>query len=89
MKTNREYRNVETGVIYDLHMNQTTHQYSLMSKDGINTVNGVYIAPNSNVTIKLNTGTVISLLWGEFYNLKKGEDVVSRKFEGEKRFRKC
>jgi hypothetical protein len=89
MKTNREYRNVETGVIYDLYMDQTTHQYCLMSKDGINTVNGVYIAPNSNVTIKLNTGAVISLLEGEFYNLKKGEDVVSRKFSGEKRFRKC
>ena len=88
MKTNREYRNVETGVIYDLHMNQTTHQYSLMSKDGINTVNGVYIA-RIQMLIKLNTGRVISLLGGEFYNLKKGEDVVSRKFEGEKRFRKC
>jgi uncharacterized protein YrrD len=88
MKTNREFRDIETGMAYDLCQHPQTHAFSLVSKDGINTVNGFYLCTISGVTVKLNTGKIIALELGMFYNLKEGERVIKRKFDGENRFKK-
>ena len=86
-KTQRSYKNVETDVFYDLYMDNDKHNYSLIDKQG-NRVNGFYLCPFDSVQIKLNTKQIISLSYGEFYNLKEGETVTHRKFCGFKKFTK-
>lgn len=96
--TQRTFTDVETKEVFRLHTDDNTHVPALIS-DGskVHTkgtqVNGFYIAGHTSVTIKLNTGKIIEVCQGEFYNLKETEagiieEVTHKKYAGFKRFTK-
>ena len=84
--TNRFFTNIETGIKYRLCTSQDNSKYHLMN--GNNEVNGFYISAHTGAHIKLNTGKVLFVNSGEFYNLKDGEKVTHRKFIGFSKFSK-
>lgn len=91
--TQRVYTDKETNERFRLFVDDSTKDFRLLS-DGSAThapgteVNGFYLCPFDACTIKLNTKRTIPLSPGEFYNLKEGERVASRKFAGFNRFSK-
>jgi hypothetical protein len=85
-QTGRTYADSETGRVFELWEHPETHDFSLWRGDEC--VNGFYAAAHAGAEIKLNTGRVVRLSLGEFYNLNEGESVKSRKFDGMKRFNK-
>jgi hypothetical protein len=92
--TQRTYTDVETGHNTRLYTSNDASKYHLIYEgqhkeiaDGCE-VNGFYLMAFTDGEIKLNTGRRIALNTGNFYNLKKGEKVVSRKFAGMKNFTK-
>ncbi len=98
--TERKFRDIETGKVFDLFIDETTKSnYKLIytssnlkdSADMANgsEVNGSYIAAGYPMTIKLNSKKIVYLPRGTFYNVKEGEEVTHRKYEGFKRFIKA
>lgn len=93
--TKRNFRNVETGDIFKLYMNQITNEYKLifegenhpkMSKG--TQVNGWYLSAHTPIEIKLNNSKIVRLGTGDFYNLKEEEEVTHKKYCGFKKFTK-
>ncbi len=96
--TNRVYRNVLTDKPFRLWSNTDTHEFSLISVGTEThakgtTVNGWYLAAHTSMHIKLNTGKIVYLPQGTFYNLVENEQgviekVTHIKYCGFKRFTK-
>lgn len=96
--TQRNFKDIETGKVFDLFIDETTKSnYKLIYTQSTDTmdmangteVNGFYISAGYPLLIKLNTKKIIKLEKGTFYNLKEGEEVTHRKYEGQKRFIKA
>jgi hypothetical protein len=92
-KTNRHFKNCETGDICDLWMDDITHEYKLIHQGSEQTakgseVNGFYIAAHSSITIKINRKKIVSISRGEYYNLKEFEQITHKKYCGFKSFTK-
>lgn len=93
--TNRTYTNTETGYTCRLYTSQDASRFHLIYEnnppeapaDG-SEVNGYYLAAHTGAEIKLNTGKTVKVGSGEFYNLKEGEQAISRKFTGFSKFTK-
>lgn len=91
--SNRVYRDIETNEIFTLYVNSNTHTYKLISEGSEKfakgtEVNGWYLSAFHPMTIRLNTKKEVNLSGGEFYNLKEGEEVKSRRFLGYDKFEK-
>jgi len=96
--TQRTYTDVETNEVFRLYSNDKTGAFKLITDGSIMfakgcEVNGFYIASHTSMDIKLNTGEIIHLDRGQFYNLKENkdniiEDVTHVKYCGFKKFRR-
>jgi hypothetical protein len=94
----RTYIDVETDEKFTLYVSDSTHKFKLISEGSKmyapgTEINGFYICAFTDVTIKLNTGKIIHLPRGTFYNLKEAdngilEEVAMRKFLGFNKFTK-
>lgn len=85
-RTNRTFTDIETGKEYALFTSQDSSKYHLIAEQGEHAQR--YYATAFNQTIKLNTGKVISLDAGTFYELKDGEKVTHQKIAGRNKFTK-
>lgn len=88
IKTERKFKDIETGKYFSLYQDSETKEFELIYDEpkgdlGIlegTAVNGFYIAAHDDMQIKLNTGKIVKLPRGTFYNLKEDEIVTHRKF---------
>jgi len=85
--TKRVYIDVETKESFNLCQHHKTQEFKLISNENT-IVNSCYLCACTPSTIKLNTGKIINLDNGEFYNLKEKEVVTHRKFCGFTKFTK-
>lgn len=85
IRTNRTFTNAETGKEYILFTSQDASKYHLIGEEEIK---AFYISAHYSQTIKLNTGKVVSLGAGTFYELKDGEKVTHQKIAGRNKFTK-
>ena len=94
--TQRKYTDHETKRVFTLYTHPSTHNYELIYDNPKNDldlakgtgVGGFYLCPFDSVSIKLNTGKVVNLGYGEFYTLKENEQVTHKKYAGFAKFRK-
>ena len=94
--TQRKYTDHDTKRVFTLYTHPSTHNYELIYDNPKNdldmakgtSVGGFFLCPFDSVSIKLNTGKVINLGYGEFYTLKENEEVTHKKYAGFAKFRK-
>jgi len=85
-RTNRTFTNAKTGKEYILFTSQDASKDHLITEEGEHAQR--FYATAYEQTIKLNTGKVISLEAGTFYELKDGEKVTHRRIAGRNKFTK-
>lgn len=86
--TARTYANVETRQIFRMYQHSDTKALKLINEQTHEDVSNFYICAFTDCEVKLNTGEIVSLQQGTFFQQTAERKVAARKFCSEKRFRK-
>lgn len=93
--TNRTFTDIETGYKTRLYTSLDASKYHLIFEgqqekiaDGCE-VNGFFAAIHSGIEIKINGSKKIYIPNGCFYNLKEGEIITHKRYDGFTKFTKA
>ena len=86
MRTQRQFKEVNTGVLYYLHCDQYTNKTHLENDEG-EQINAYFYNARTTTTVKTNKRTV-SLNVGQFLHIEPGETLTHQKYLGRTKFSK-